>query len=230
MRVIGYTRVSTEKQAEGLSLEAQQETIERWCVAMDWTLMHVYADRGASGKSADQAHRPELHLALEALAEADALIITKLDRLTRSVRDLVQLVDTHFKKKRLVSVSENIDTVSPAGRLVVNVLGSFAQYERERIAERVKTGMAAAQRRGQYIGGVPPYGWRRTGEVLEVDPAEQQVLAEASALRGKGYSWDSVAALLSDAGRRNRAGNPLQGEELRRAALRLQQRRSALPR
>ena len=122
-RVIGYVRVSTEGQADGgVSLDAQRAKLAAYCVALDLDLVCIEEDAGLSAKTLD---RPALARALDALraGRADALLVAKLDRLTRSVRDLGTLVDTYFAagKWALLSVADSIDTRSAAGRLVLNV-------------------------------------------------------------------------------------------------------------
>lgn len=109
-RAIGYVRVSTDKQADhGISLDAQRAKIEAYASLYDLDLIEVIVDAGASAKTLD---RPGLQRALTLLksGKADALIVVKLDRLTRSVSDLGTLVEKHFQKAALLSVAEQIDT------------------------------------------------------------------------------------------------------------------------
>jgi len=212
-RTVAYLRVSTDKQAErGLSLEAQRVKAIAYAQLYDLDLVDIIVDAGASAKTLT---RPGLQRALSALrtGDADAILVVKLDRLTRSVHDLGVLLDDYFTDPRwaLLSVSENIDTRSAAGRLVLNVLASVAQWEREAIGERTKAAMAMKRDRGQYTGGRPPYGWHlaRDGRTLEVDPAEQTVIAEAINLRARGLSLRQVVADLDRRGMRSRQGTPL---------------------
>ena len=161
MKAIAYLRVSTEDQAaKGVSLEVQRAKIAAYALLYELELVAVIEDAGASGKS---LNRPGLQRALAMLeaAEAEALIVMKLDRLTRSVRDLGELVDRHFAPGRaaLLSVGEQIDTRSAAGRLVLNVLTSVAQWERETIVERTTVALAPKRARGERIGAIP-YGYR----------------------------------------------------------------------
>ena len=123
-RAVAYVRVSTDKQAStGLSLDAQRTKVTAYARLYDLELIDVIVDAGASAKTLE---RPGLTRALAMLeyGQADALVVVKLDRLTRSVRDLGHLLDRYFAKGQwaLMSVSENIDTRSAAGRLVLNVL------------------------------------------------------------------------------------------------------------
>lgn len=154
-RAIGYIRVSTDKQADhGISLDAQRAKVEAYASLYDLNLVEVIVDAGASTKTLD---RPRLQKALALLksGKADALIVVKLDRLTRSVADLGTLVEKHFQKAALLSVAEQIDTRSAAGRLVLNVLASVAQWEREAIGERTSAAMQHLKSQGKRVGHIP---------------------------------------------------------------------------
>ena len=132
MKALGYLRVPTDKQVDtGASIEAQRSRIRQYCELYGFTLTRVVED---AGESASTLGRPGLAGALRALeaGEADALVVDKLDRLTRSVRDLDLLINGLFQRFTLVSVAEQIDTSSPSGRLVLNVLASVSQWERKR--------------------------------------------------------------------------------------------------
>jgi site-specific DNA recombinase len=212
-RTVAYLRVSTDKQADhGLSLDAQREKALAYADLYDLHLVEVITDAGASAKT---LFRPGLQRALAKLRanEAEAILVVKLDRLTRSVHDLGVLLDEYFTHPRfaLLSVSENIDTRSAGGRLVLNVLASVAQWEREAIGERTKAALGVKRHRGQYTGGRPPYGWRlgTDGTTLDPDPAEQAVIAEAGNLRERGWSLRRIAVELDRRGMRSRSGTPL---------------------
>jgi site-specific DNA recombinase len=209
-RAVAYLRVSTEKQADkGVSLDAQRAKVEAYATLYDLDLIEVVVDPGASAKSLD---RPELQRALGMLraGQAEALLVAKLDRLTRSVPDLGRLVEEYFAKNKwaLLSVGEQIDTRSAAGRLVLNVLGSVSQWEREAIAERTSAALQHKAAQGEYIGGSVPFGYRLApdGEHIEPNPAEQAVLTEARALKAAGLSLRSIGARLHAGGLRTRSG------------------------
>ena len=141
---------------------------------------------------------------------ADALLVAKLDRLTRSVRDLGHLVEKYFAsgKAALLSVGEQIDTRSAAGRLVLNVLASVAQWEREAIGERTSVAMQHKASQGEYTGGEAPYGWRVSadGARLEPDPTEEEARAVARQLRAQGQTLRGIARELERRGVRSRTG------------------------
>lgn len=208
-RAVAYVRVSTEQQAEhGVSLEAQQEKLKAYAALYELDLVDVVVDAGASAATLD---RPGLKRALRMLktGAADALLVVKLDRLTRSVRDLGVLVERFFAGSRwaLLSVGEQIDTRTAAGRLVLNVLASVAQWEREAIGERTSTALQHKAAKGEFVGGTPAYGSRvGAGGRLEPDEAEQSVIAAARGFRAKGMSLRQVARELDAMGHRSRSG------------------------
>jgi DNA invertase Pin-like site-specific DNA recombinase len=157
-RTIAYLRVSTDKQADrGVSLDAQRAKLKTYAELYELDLVEVIVDAGQSAKSLD---RPGLQRALAMLkaGEAEALLVVKLDRLTRSVVDLGTMVERYFApgKAALLSVGEQIDTRSAAGRLVLNVLASVSQWEREAIGERTATAMQHKAKQGEYTGGWAP--------------------------------------------------------------------------
>ena len=159
-KTVAYLRVSSEKQVDlGVSLDAQQQKVTAYASLYDLDLIEVIVDAGESAKT---LQRPGLQRALAMLktGQADALLVVKLDRLTRSVGDLGRLIETYFSpgKAALLSVSEQIDTRSATGRMVLNILASVSQWEREIIGERTSDAMRYKQSQGEYIGGRAPYG------------------------------------------------------------------------
>lgn len=217
-KTIAYLRVSTDKQADkGVSLEAQQDKAKAYASLYDLDLVEVIVDAGESAKSLD---RPGLQRALAMLktGQADALLVVKLDRLTRSVVDLGKLIETYFApgKAALMSVGEQIDTRSAAGRLVLNILASVSQWERETIGERTSAAMQHKQAKGEYIGGETPYGFDLVnGELIE-DEAEQEVIQKAKAYQAEGLSLRKIAAELDKQGIKTRRGSIFAANQIKR--------------
>jgi site-specific DNA recombinase len=217
-KTIAYLRVSTDKQADrGVSLDAQRAKVAAYAELYDLELVEIIVDAGVSAKTLD---RPGLTQALGMLraGKAEALLVVKLDRLTRSVRDLGELVERHFApgKAALLSVGEQIDTRSAAGRLVLNVLASVSQWEREAIGERTAAAMAHKASCGEYTGGETPYGYAvQDGRLVELD-AEQAVLRQARELRAAGLSLRAIAAELDRAGLRARNGKVFAASQVQR--------------
>jgi len=221
MKAIGYIRVSSEEQAvSGLSLEHQRAKIEAYCIATDIELVGIVDD---AGKSAKNMNRPGLILALEALKshQVDALVILKLDRLTRSVKDLGTLVETFDKYgAALVSVQDSINTQTAAGRLVLNVLGSVAQWEREAICERTAAAMAVKKAKGELVGKVPfGYDLASDGRTLTANEAEQKAIGIMKALRSAGRSFRAICAELSERGIGTKSGGAWQAATVRNICL-----------
>lgn len=211
-RVVGYCRVSTEEQArDGVSLLAQADKIRAYCDLYGLSLLCVLTDGGESAKKLD---RPALDEALGHLdaGRADGLVILKLDRLTRSVRDLGTLLDRYFGPeagRQLFSVNDSIDTRTPAGRMVLRVLTSVAEWEREEIVERTRTAINHKRAKGERIGTVP-YGWKLAadGKTLATDPVEQAAIDLMLCLRKLGRSHRWIAEELDRQHVRARTGRP----------------------
>lgn len=217
MKSVGYIRVSTEEQTEsGLSLAHQRAKIEAYSLAMDLDLVAVVED---AGKSAKNMNRPGLIQALEMIRrkEADSLIILKLDRLTRSVKDLGTLVETFEKTgAALISVQDSINTTTAAGRLVLNVLGSVAQWEREAIGERTAAAMRVKQERGELVGRVPfGFDLEADGKTLTPNQAEQEALSLLRELRDSGMSYRKIGAELTRRGIPTKNGGAWQAMTIR---------------
>src|SRR3954454_13023748 len=160
MKAIGYVRVSTDRQADhGVSLEAQEAKIRAMATIHSAELLDVIVDGGESAKS---LNRPGLQrlLALINSGQVQAVIVAKLDRLTRSVKDLCGLLELLEKRKvALISVSESLDTGSAAGRLVITIMGAVSQWEREAIGERTRDALRHKRSQGHRAGNLP-YGYR----------------------------------------------------------------------
>ncbi len=178
--VAGYARISTGQQ----DAEMQVQAIREYCQRRGWPSVEVFTDEGVSGA---RENRPELNRLLDELHRRrfDVLVVWRLDRLGRSLSHLVRLLEElHALGIDLVSVTEALDTSTPAGRALFGMLGVFAQFERDVIAERVKEGMRNARRKGSRIGR--PRLRPNDGEVKE--------LLE---LRAKGLSVRAIAARVA---------------------------------
>jgi DNA invertase Pin-like site-specific DNA recombinase len=153
MRVLGYVRVSTEEQSDsGAGLEAQRRAIEAECLRRGWQLLEVVEDAGFSAKD---LKRPGIQEALRVLQEGDAkaLVAAKLDRLSRSMIDFTALMATAQKQGwALVALDCAVDTTTPAGEAMANVLATFAQFERRLISQRTREALAVKRSQGVRLG------------------------------------------------------------------------------
>jgi len=206
MKVIGYLRVSTQEQEQsGLGLEAQQEKIRAYCGLYDLELVDMVQD-AASGKSVKGREGLALALAMLARGEAEGLIVAKLDRLTRSVKDLGELIEKYFAKFSLFVVAEQVDTRTASGRLVLNLLTSVAQWERETIGERTAAALGAKRARGEKTGGAVPFGYDLVAGKLAENPKEQAVIRLIDDLKGRGHGYKAIAKELNDRGYTTKQG------------------------
>ena len=200
VRVIGYVRVSTDEQAkEGISLEAQEEKIRAYCLVKSWELLEVVKDEGVSAKNLE---RPGIKRVLEKVnkKEIDILVVFKLDRLTRSVKDLNFLIELFEKKGiSLVSISENLDATTATGRLMLNLLASVSQWEREVIGERTKTVMRYLKENNR-VYSRPLFGFDVVDGKLIPNLQEQRVIEEMKQLREQGLSYNRIAEYLRQKG------------------------------
>ena len=214
MIAIGYSRVSTTGQVEsGLSLEVQCAKIKAAAELHDFDLARIIEDKAASGKSLNRPGMIKL-LALIDGGETDVVIVSKLDRITRSTADLARLIERLRDARRadggqgvdFISTSEHLDTSSASGRLVINMLGVVAMWERETISERVSEALARKKERGE-AAGTTPFGYDKAedGKLIE-NPTEKEVLDELRALRAAGVKWVQVVQNLNGNGHRNRRG------------------------
>jgi len=177
-----YTRKSTEEglELEFNSLDAQRESAEAYITSQrheGWVcLPDRYDDGGYTGGNMD---RPGVRRLMDdiALGKVDALVVYKVDRLSRSLLDFAKIMEVLDKKGvSFVSVTQQFNTTNSMGRLTLNILLSFAQFEREIIAERTRDKMGAARRKGKWIGGHPFLGYDidPRGRALVVNPAEAE--------------------------------------------------------
>lgn len=154
-----YVRVSTENQKENYSIEEQKSRLRAFCEAKDIVIGKMYVDGGYSGGN---LRRPALQELLRRLPEYDLVIVYKLDRLSRSQKDTLMLIEDYFlaRKVDFISVCENFDTSTPLGRAMIGMLSVFAQLEKEQITERFTMGRIARAKNGYYHGGpTAPVGY-----------------------------------------------------------------------
>jgi site-specific DNA recombinase len=225
-----YTRVSTEHglEQEFNSLDAQREAAEAYIKSQaheGWLcLKDRFDDGGYSGGSMERPALQELLNAVKA-RRIDVIVVYKVDRLTRSLADfakLVELFDAHGVS--FVSVTQSFNTTSSMGRLTLNVLLSFAQFEREVTGERIRDKIAASKKKGLWMGGIVPYGYRLENRKLLVDPPEAELVRQVFILYLELKSLPQLAQALADRGIASRprtfaSGEPVGGKPFRTGAL-----------
>ena len=176
-RIAIYARVSTDRQ----STESQLNTLREYIEKREWNLFKEYIDEGFTGSN---TKRPAFN---EMMADAkkrrfDVLLVYKLDRLSRSLKDLIiTLDDLKSTGIDFVSYDNSLDTTTPTGRLIFHVVGSVAEFEREIIKERVKTGLENARRKGKRLGR---------------PPVSSALVEEAKRLRSQGMPYQKIGLQL----------------------------------
>ena len=198
-QAIAYIRVSTMEQAtEGVSLEAQQARIAAWCESNGYKLAEVCIDAGLSGSRMD--NRPELQRALDAIKKGNALVVYSLSRLGRSTKDILNISDLlQIRKADLVSLSEQFDTTTAAGKLMFGMLALLAEFERGLVSERTKMALAQKKANGETYSPVP-FGYREEeGRLIEAEH-ETRVVVDILQSRKAGRSYSAIAKQLNQEG------------------------------
>lgn len=224
--VIGYARVSTDAQDDsGLSHEAQEAMIRAYAAKKSLPVRDVKCDAVSGG--AELKDRPGLIHAIQLLRIGDVLVVDKRDRMARDVIEAAVIErDIYRRKATLVSLAgEGTGDDSPQGKMFRRMLDVIAEYEREMGQVRTKAAKRAARARGDHIGGLPPYGYRKvkTGTrdngkpILKLEPveSEQAVIARAKEL-AENQSWTKVASALMAEGKKPRKGRQWHRTQLQR--------------
>ena len=208
-----YTRKSNEdglEQQSFSSLDAQRESAENYIMSQKhngWVILPEHYDDG--GYSGGNMERPALKRLLADVenGKIDCVVTYKIDRLSRSLIDFTKIMEVFNKYGvNFVSVTQHFSTIDSAGRMMLNILITFSQFEREIITERIRDSVAGAKRRGKYCGGPPLLGYDVNPEtnILEINRKEAQAVQEAFKLYSKLASALDVARLLNEKGYRTK--------------------------
>ena len=212
MKTAIYVRVSTEEQAkEGYSIRAQIDKLKSYIQIKDWSFYKVYADEGISGKNiTDRPAINELIADIKA-GRVDNVLVYKIDRLTRSTRDLIDLTEL-FKAHECTfnSLMESIDTQTASGRMFLKIIGIFAEFERENIIERITLACEKKVKEGYTLSSfMTSYGYDRAkGEKVQtINPAEAAIVREIYAMYVEGnMSLNTIAQNLNHRGIKSKQG------------------------
>lgn len=224
--VVGYLRVSTDRQVvDGAGLEVQRDAVASWAAGRGCELVDVFADEGLSGSNGLEV-RVGLAEALEAVREGRAagVVVYRLDRLARDLMVQEQLLAEVWRAGAEVwscSPAEaqylvRDDPGDPSRKLIRQVLGAVAEYERAMIRLRLAAGRARKHAAGGYAYGAPPFGFEARDGALVAVPAEQLVIARVRELAGLGLSNNRIADQLNVEGFATRAGKSWHREQVRR--------------
>lgn len=207
MRVALYARVSTREQVqEGYSISAQLKSLKAFSESQGWDIVGTYTDGGVSAKDTDRAQLQRMINDIKD-GKIDVVLVYRLDRLTRSVLDLYELLDFFDKNDcGFKSATEVYDTTTAMGRLFITIVAALAQWERENLGERVSMGMMEKARQGEFPGGRAPYGFRIENSTLIINEEEAKVVRLIYEKYAEGYGMNKVAQFLNEHNIRTRAG------------------------
>lgn len=195
-----YARVSTDMQVEGYSIDAQKELLVNFAKSKEYSSYKFYIDGGYSGKDLNRPAIQELMRDVEN-HEIDTVIVFKLDRISRSQRDTLYLIEEVFNKYNVgfISVRENFDTTSPFGKAMIGILSVFAQLERETILERTRLGLRKRAEAGLWRGGgkIPfPYDYDEKKGILVPNPEKVELLNKMITLYLGGSSFLQISNIV----------------------------------
>lgn len=206
----GYIRVSTERQVEGYSIEGQITQIEQYCQFNGYELVDIYADRGISGKS---MNRPELQRMLNDAknGKLDCVMVYKTNRLARNTSDLLTIVEElHRQNVEFFSLSERMEVKNSTGKLMLQILASFSEFERNTILENIYTGQYQRALEGYYQGNLP-LGYNNIPDnkkELMINQHEANIVKYIFESYAKGHGYRKIADALNHKGYVTKKGNP----------------------
>lgn len=209
LKYLGYVRVSTDDQVDGFSIDFQIKSISNYAEMHTLELEMIHVDDGYSGHSLD---RPEIQKIIEKLKTPNTyagIIVYKLDRISRNLKDILIIHDDILKAvdASLISIVEKFDTSTPTGKLMFQIIGGFAEFERETIRERTTSGRIEKAKQGRYAGGRVCFGYDILNSEYVVNDDEAPIVREAFYLREElRYGLKRIAKALNEKGYRTKGG------------------------
>ena len=208
MRVALYPRVSGHEQEDNYSIPEQIERMKKYCESRDWMVYKIYTDSVQTGATMD---RPGLQSMIKDIenGKIDMVLVYKLDRLSRSQKDTLYLIEDVFDKHDVgfTSMTENFDTSSPFGKAVLGVLAVFAQLERDKITERTTMGKKARAAEGKWHGSKwVPIGYNYENGLLQVNEYEKMQILEIADLFLKRTPVRTIATMMTEKGYKHKYG------------------------
>ena len=208
MRVALYPRVSGHEQEDNYSIPEQIERMKKYCEAKDWMIYKIYTDSVYTG--ADM-NRPGLQSLIKDCEDGkfDMVLVYKLDRLSRSQKDTMYLIEDVFEKNDVgfTSMTENFDTSTPHGKFIIGILAVFAQLERSKIQERTTLGKKARAAEGKWHGSKwVPIGYNYEGGLLQVNEYEKMQILEIADLFLKRTPVRTIATMMTEKGYKHKYG------------------------
>lgn len=206
MKVLGYIRVSSNIQIKGYSLILQKNKIKEYCKLMDLELVEVYEDRGISGMSIDKRNGYKGMIDYLENNEINGVVVWSLSRLGRKMTDIVGFLDElKKKKKKFVSIKENINNEDKIGSLIMNILSSINEFEVEVIRERIRD-VKREKKKNLLVYGNDVYGWDKLNGKLVKNEKEFKVIRKIKRLRKAGLGWKNISCKLNEEGIKSKKG------------------------
>jgi site-specific DNA recombinase len=199
--VVGYVRISSESQKDNTSIAEQKKRIQAYCTSQDWKLEEIFVDEAKSGSNIDERieYAAMLEFARNKGNRIDAIVVIKSDRIHRHLKNLLIMIEDDLQPHSIafISVSENFDTSTPQGMLTLQMLGSFAEFERNLINERTRSGRIVTAKSGKYAGGKIPYGYNLVGGQFILNDHEARLVREMFQMYAEGRSYGFIAKYTS---------------------------------
>ncbi|MFC5702778.1 recombinase family protein [Cohnella faecalis] len=199
--VLGYVRISSDTQKDNTSIAEQKKRIQAYCTSQNWNLKGIFVDEAKSGSKIDERieYVKMIEFAQDKSNEIDAIIVFKSDRIHRHLKNLLIMIEDDLQPHDIafISVSENFDTSTPQGMLTLQMLGSFAEFERNLINERTRSGRVVTAKSGKYAGGKIPFGYLIDDGKFVVNECEATLVRKMFQLYAEGKSYGFIAKYIS---------------------------------
>lgn len=202
-KVVGYVRVSSDSQIENTSVEEQVKRIEAYCISQEWDLLEIFKDEGFSGSN---TNRPGYKKMMEYLTnykeELESVVVLKMDRAHRNQLNLLQFIKVELAELNMdfVSITESFDTSTMIGRMMLGILSTFGEFEREVINERTKSGRLSTALRNKYAGGQVPYGYVVENGAVKIDKDQAAIVKRVFDEFIEGRTCYRIAKKLNEEG------------------------------
>jgi site-specific DNA recombinase len=206
-QVVGYVRVSSDSQIDNTSVQEQKERIKAYCISQGWNLTKFFIDEGKSGSTTErEGYRNMIEHIMNPDNDITGLIVLKADRIHRSLKNLLFLIQDQLEPANIafVSVQEKFDTSTPQGMLFLQMVGSFGEFERKTINERTRSGRIATAKQNKYAGGSPAYAYQVVNGTINVIEEQAGVVRMIFQEFVEGSTMYKIAGNLNKAGIRTK--------------------------
>lgn len=201
LRVVGYARVSTDTQTDNTSIELQVEKISEYCKLYDYDLVKVFIDNGKTGSSVEarEAYQEMMEYVTDKSNKVNAVVVLKADRIHRKLLNLLIMIENVLNPLGVAfkSITENFDTSTSQGMMFLQMIGTFAEFERKTINERTRGGRIKTASDGAYAGGEPAYGYMAVDGELIIDVHKASIVKKVFKLYSEGMSMGAIAEKLN---------------------------------